>query len=151
MLLADFTTITNLHPVIHNEIADDRRALACALACCTLSFLVLMPLLHLSFNGCGGPTIQSGKPLVDHIEILCSSDNASCHYLKLPSTHTTYGQLSTSTTHASSTMTPFAAILRASEASFNPSETPLPPNMFVRPWHRAPHASTFCSQTSNTM
>jgi hypothetical protein len=32
MLLADFTTITNLHPVISSEIADDRQALACALA-----------------------------------------------------------------------------------------------------------------------
>jgi hypothetical protein len=28
MLLADFATITNLHPVIHNEIANDRQALA---------------------------------------------------------------------------------------------------------------------------
>jgi hypothetical protein len=28
MLLADFATITNLHPVIHNEIANDRRAFA---------------------------------------------------------------------------------------------------------------------------
>jgi hypothetical protein len=35
MLLADFATITNLHPVIHNKIADNRQALACTLACCT--------------------------------------------------------------------------------------------------------------------
>ncbi len=34
MLLADFATITNLHPVIHNKIADNRRALAHALALC---------------------------------------------------------------------------------------------------------------------
>ncbi len=34
MLLADFATITSLHPVIHNKIADDRRALARALARC---------------------------------------------------------------------------------------------------------------------
>jgi hypothetical protein len=39
MLLADFTTITNLRPVIHNEIADDRRALARALARCALLLL----------------------------------------------------------------------------------------------------------------
>ncbi len=28
MLPADFTTITNLHPVIHNEMEDDQQALA---------------------------------------------------------------------------------------------------------------------------
>jgi hypothetical protein len=39
MLLADFTRITNLHPAIHNEIADDQRALARALACCSLLLL----------------------------------------------------------------------------------------------------------------
>jgi hypothetical protein len=39
MLLTDYATIANLHPVIHNEIADDRRALACALARCTLLLL----------------------------------------------------------------------------------------------------------------
>jgi hypothetical protein len=36
MLLANFAAITNLHPVIHNQIADDQQALACALARCTL-------------------------------------------------------------------------------------------------------------------
>jgi hypothetical protein len=36
MLLADFATITNLHPVIYNKIANNQQALACALACCTL-------------------------------------------------------------------------------------------------------------------
>ena len=39
MLLADFTTITNFHPVIHNKIADNQRALAHALAQCTLLLL----------------------------------------------------------------------------------------------------------------
>ncbi len=39
MLLADFATITNLHPVIHNEIADNQQALAHTLACCTLLLL----------------------------------------------------------------------------------------------------------------
>jgi hypothetical protein len=39
MLLANFSTITNLHLAIHNEIADDRQALACALACCSLLLL----------------------------------------------------------------------------------------------------------------
>jgi hypothetical protein len=39
MLLDDFSTITNLHPAIHNEIVDDQQALACALAHC--SFLLL--------------------------------------------------------------------------------------------------------------
>ncbi len=39
MLLADFTMITNLHPVIHNKISDDQQAPACALACCTLLLL----------------------------------------------------------------------------------------------------------------
>ena len=32
ILLADFATNTNLHPVISSKIADDRLALACALA-----------------------------------------------------------------------------------------------------------------------
>jgi hypothetical protein len=39
MLLADFSAITNLHPAIHNEIADDQQALAHALACCSLLLL----------------------------------------------------------------------------------------------------------------
>jgi hypothetical protein len=39
MLLADFATITNLHPVIHNKIADDQQALAHTLARCTLLLL----------------------------------------------------------------------------------------------------------------
>ncbi len=39
MLLTDYATITNLHPVIHNKIANDQQALACALACCTLLLL----------------------------------------------------------------------------------------------------------------
>jgi hypothetical protein len=39
MLLADFATITNLHPVISSKIADNRQALACALAWCTLLLL----------------------------------------------------------------------------------------------------------------
>jgi hypothetical protein len=39
MFLADYATITNLHPVIHNEIADDQQALAWALARCTLLLL----------------------------------------------------------------------------------------------------------------
>jgi hypothetical protein len=39
MLLASFATIANLHPVIHNKIADNQRALACTLACCTLLLL----------------------------------------------------------------------------------------------------------------
>ena len=48
MLLTDYATITNLHPVIHNKIADDRQALACALARCTLLVLgsdALTPLI----------------------------------------------------------------------------------------------------------
>jgi hypothetical protein len=36
MLLADFATITNLHPIIHNEVADDYQALACGIAHCSL-------------------------------------------------------------------------------------------------------------------
>ena len=59
------------------------------------SFLDLMPSPRQSFNGCGEPTIQSGKPLVDHMVISHSSDDASCRYPKLPSTHTTRGQLPT--------------------------------------------------------
>ena len=39
MLLADYVTITNLHPVIGSEIAGDRRALARTLARCTLLLL----------------------------------------------------------------------------------------------------------------
>jgi hypothetical protein len=39
MFLADFATITNLHPVIHNKIADDQKALACTLTRCTLLLL----------------------------------------------------------------------------------------------------------------
>jgi hypothetical protein len=39
MLLANFSAITNLHPAIHNEIADDQQALARALACCSLLLL----------------------------------------------------------------------------------------------------------------
>ncbi len=39
MLLANFFAITNLHPEIHNEIADDQQALACALARCSLLLL----------------------------------------------------------------------------------------------------------------
>jgi hypothetical protein len=39
MLLADFATITNLHPVIHNKIADNQQALASTLARCTLLLL----------------------------------------------------------------------------------------------------------------
>ncbi len=78
-------------------------------------------------------------------------NNALCRNPKLPSTHTTCGQLPTLTMHASSTMMPFAAILQASEASSNPSRIPLLPNMFVRPWHWAPHASTFRWQTSGTI
>ena len=36
MLLSDFATITNLHPVIARDIEGDRLLLACALAQCTL-------------------------------------------------------------------------------------------------------------------
>jgi hypothetical protein len=39
MLLADFTMITNLHPVISSKIGDNQQALACALAWCTLLLL----------------------------------------------------------------------------------------------------------------
>jgi hypothetical protein len=39
MLLADYVTITNLHPVIGSEITGDRRALARTLARCTLLLL----------------------------------------------------------------------------------------------------------------
>ncbi len=39
MLLANFSTITNLHPEIHNEIADNQQALARALARCSLLLL----------------------------------------------------------------------------------------------------------------
>ena len=39
MLLANFSAITNLHPAIHNEIADNQQALAHALACCSLLLL----------------------------------------------------------------------------------------------------------------
>ena len=39
MLLTDFETITNLHPVIHNKIFNDRPALARALARCALLLL----------------------------------------------------------------------------------------------------------------
>jgi hypothetical protein len=39
MLLTDFATITNLHLVIHNKIADDRQALARALARCAILLL----------------------------------------------------------------------------------------------------------------
>ncbi len=39
MLLADFVTITNLHPVIGSKIAGNRQALARALARCTLVLL----------------------------------------------------------------------------------------------------------------
>ena len=73
-------------------------------------------------------TIQ--KPLVDHVVILHSSDDASCRYPKLPSTHTTCGQLLTSITHASSMMTPFAAILQASAALSDLSRIPLLLNTF---------------------
>jgi hypothetical protein len=48
MLLTNYAMITNLHPVIHNKIANDRQALACALARCTLLLLgsdVLTPLI----------------------------------------------------------------------------------------------------------
>ncbi len=36
MLLADFATITNLHPLIHNKIVDDRRAITHAVTHCSL-------------------------------------------------------------------------------------------------------------------
>ncbi len=39
MLLANFSAITNLHLAIHNGIADDRQALARALARCSLLLL----------------------------------------------------------------------------------------------------------------
>ncbi len=50
MLLTDYATITNLHPFpfIHNKIANNQQALACALACCTLLLLgsdALTPLI----------------------------------------------------------------------------------------------------------
>jgi hypothetical protein len=145
MLLAEFATIANLHLVIHNKFTDDRRALAHAhLPTVPFSFLGLMPSSRQSFNRCGGIMIQSEKPLADHVEILHSSDIILCRYPKLPSTHTTCGKLPTSTAHSSSTMTPFAAILQASKASSDPSRISLLSNTCVRPWHRAPHALTFC-------
>ena len=49
------------------------------------------------------------------------------------STHTTCGQLPTSITHTSSTMTPFAAILHAFEALSDLSRIPLLPNTFGYP------------------
>ncbi len=39
MLLANLSAITNLHPAIHNKIAEDRQALARALARCSLLLL----------------------------------------------------------------------------------------------------------------
>jgi hypothetical protein len=39
MLLADFATITNLHPVLSSKIVGYQRARACALARCTLLLL----------------------------------------------------------------------------------------------------------------
>ena len=39
MLLTNYATITNLHLVIHNKIADNQQDLACALACYTLLLL----------------------------------------------------------------------------------------------------------------
>ena len=39
MLLADFATTTNLHPVMHNKITDNRPALARALTRCTILLL----------------------------------------------------------------------------------------------------------------
>jgi hypothetical protein len=54
----------------------------------------LRPSTRGSFTRYGRAMIQSGKPLalVDHVETLHSFNDASCHYQKLPSTHTTYGQ-----------------------------------------------------------
>jgi hypothetical protein len=109
------------------------------------SFLVQMPSPRQSSDKCGELMTSSDKNLVDHTEISPSSDDASCHSPRLPSTHTTYGQQQTSTTSASSMITLSAAILKASETSSNPSRIPPLPNMFVSPWHRAPHASTSCS------
>jgi hypothetical protein len=109
------------------------------------SFLVQMPSPRQSSKKCGELMTSSNKNLVDHVEISPSYDDASCCSPRLPSTHTTYGQPRTSTMSASSTITLSAAILKASETSSNPSRIPLLLNMFVSPWHRAPHASTSCS------
>jgi hypothetical protein len=138
MLFADFAMITNLHPVIHNEIADVLKHSPAV----PFFFLGLRPSPQQTFTEYGGAMIQFGKPLVNHVETLYSSDNDACRCQKLTSTHTTYGLPPTLTTHTSSMMTPFAAIPQASKKSSNPSMTPPLPNTYAHPWHRALHAST---------
>ncbi len=144
MLLANFATITNLHPVIHNKIANNQQALASALACCTLLLTGSDPLTPSIIQRVWGAhnTIRKtlGRPRRD----LALIRQPSCCYPKLPSTHTTCGQLPTLTIHASSTMTPCAAIIQAPEASSNPSRIQLLANTSMRPWHWAPYTLTFC-------
>jgi hypothetical protein len=55
------------------------------------SFLVQMPSPHQSSNECVELMIPS-KKMADHAEISHSSNYASCHSPRLPSTHTIYGQ-----------------------------------------------------------
>ncbi len=115
------------------------------------SFLVQMPSPCQSSNKCGELMTPSNKNLADHAETPPSSDDVLCHSPRLSSTHTTYGQPRTSKTSASSTITLSAAILKASETSSNSSRIPPLPNMFMSPWHRAPHPSTSCLQTYTTV
>jgi hypothetical protein len=63
MLLADFTTTTNLHPVIHNGVKDDQQALAQALACCFLLLLGLDALIPLIIQRVWGANDTIDKTL----------------------------------------------------------------------------------------
>ena len=70
MLLADFAMITNLHPVIGSKITGNQRALACALARCTLLLLGSDALTPSIIQGVWGAkdTIRKtlGGPRGDH-------------------------------------------------------------------------------------
>jgi hypothetical protein len=151
MLLADFPTITNLHPVIHNEIADDQQALACALACCTLLLLgsdALTPSIIQRVWGANDAIRKSlGGPcgdlaLIQRCLVLLSKIAINTYHLWATTNFDNARIINDDTLRC------HPPGLRS---IIHPSRIPILPNTFVRPWHQAPHALTFCSQTSGTV
>ena len=131
MLLADFVTITNLHSVIGSEIVGDRRTLARALARCTLLLLgsdALTPSIIQRVWGAndtirknlGGP--PGDLALIRRCLISLSKVTINMYHLWATIDFDNTGIINDDA---------LPCHPPGLEASFKPSKTSLPPNMFV--------------------
>jgi hypothetical protein len=150
MLLADFITITNLQPVIGSEIVGNRRELACALARCTL-LLLGSDTLTLSIiqrvwgandtilKNLGGP--RGDLALIRRRLILLSKVTINMYHLwaTIDFNNTRIINDDALRCHPPGLRSIIQTLKDLTTAEY-----------VCAPLNRAPHASTFCSQTLST-